>query len=272
MFAAVSPAVAESSEGGAIDSRSDASPVQSAARPYSLDIAEPVQLAGSDSRAADFQANVLPGFLKIMNERLTEARSAGDVSAMQLDPSKMTLKYDANVRAYFVGEGAGYRNTLGFSTAGSGVKGSDAELVFPDASSNSGYGGSGAAKRTSSAPLLAGDFVDLGTLSAGSNLDFFLIANGAAGGREVFSTQRSANRDGLVHSVSLAPDGSAFLLIGFEDLYGGGDRDYNDVVFAVEIGHANVASLAAPEPSLALGSMIAGASILCGYRRRWRVA
>jgi len=256
-FAALSFAVAEDS------------PVQSASRPFNLDITSPVQLAGSDSRSADFQSNTLGSFVNIMNDRLTEAHAAQSLSAMHLDPSKLTLKYDSSVRVYFVGEGAGYHNTLGFSTTGGGVNSSDAALIFPDASSNGGYGGNGSADRASWAPLAAGDFVDLGTLTAGSQLDFFLIADGANGGSDVFSTQQSQNRDGLVHAVSLAPDGSAFLLIGFEDLYNGGDRDYNDVVFAVEIGAANVAGLAAPEPSLALGSVFAGLAFL-GYRRRSR--
>jgi len=242
------------------------SPVQSAARPFKLDIAAPVQLAGSSASSAEFQKGILPGFEKLVNERLAESKAIEDLSASRLDPSKLTLAYDSNVRVYFVGEGAGYRNSLGFSTTGGGIDAKDAALIFPDASSNN-------EKRNSDNPLLAGDFVDLGKFSAGSQLDFFLIANGVNGGRDVFTTQQSENRDGLVHAVSIAPEGSSFLLIGFEDLFKGGDRDYNDLVFAVEIGRenvANLASLAAPEPSLAFGSAFAGVALL-GYRRRTRI-
>jgi Domain of unknown function (DUF4114) len=250
------------------------SPVQSAVRPYGLDIADEVQLAGSDAAAQDFQANVLPGMISVMNSRLNEYSVAQSFSSIALDPSKLVLGYDTNLRVYFVGEGAGYYNTLGFATTGGGVQASDAELVFPNASSNSGYGGNNSLVRTSSNPLQPGDFVDLGTYSAGTQLNFFLIADGASGGSNVYSTDKTQNRDGIVHAVSLAQDGSAYLLIGFEDLYGGGDKDYNDLVFAVYLGRANVEHLqniAAPEPSMAIGSAFACLSLV-GFTRRRQAA
>jgi hypothetical protein len=41
------------------------------------------------------------------------------------------------------------------------------------------------------------------------------------------------------------------LIIGFEDLLGGGDRDFNDLLFAVDIGAINIAALtASPEPAI----------------------
>lgn len=52
---------------------------------------------------------------------------------------------------------------------------------------------------------------------------------------------------------------SPYLFIAYEDLLGGGDKDFNDVIVAVDIGAANVASLlATPEPStwLMLGSLV----------------
>jgi hypothetical protein len=33
----------------------------------------------------------------------------------------------------------------------------------------------------------------------------------------------------------LIPD-SPLILVGFEDLWGGGDRDYNDILYVVDIG------------------------------------
>jgi hypothetical protein len=36
----------------------------------------------------------------------------------QLDPSKLGLKYGYNVSAFFINEGAGYRNQLAFSSTG----------------------------------------------------------------------------------------------------------------------------------------------------------
>jgi hypothetical protein len=43
------------------------------------------------------------------------------------------------------------------------------------------------------------------------------------------------NTDGVQHALSgVAPGGDA-ILIGFEDQTGGGDRDYEDVAFRVEM-------------------------------------
>lgn len=42
------------------------------------------------------------------------------------------------------------------------------------------------------------------------------------------------NADGLTHVVSgVTQDGNA-MLVGFEDILGGGDRDYEDLAFRIE--------------------------------------
>ena len=51
----------------------------------------------------------------------------------------------------------------------------------------------------------------------------------------------------------------------------GPDYDFNDVYFAVELGSANVAKImgvGAPEPSLALGALLAGGFLFGCSRRR----
>ena len=246
------------------------SPVQSPARPFKLDIVAPVQLAASDEESRQFQTEVLPGMLKLAHQSLSEKTTLANIQSISLDPSKLVLAEDASVRVYFLSEGAGYRNSLGISTTGDGPYGKDAALIFPDASSSEGFGGSNMLVRTSKEPLAAGDFVDLGTYQAGTSLDFFLIADGASGGTRFYSTALRLNRDRIVHAVSLAEDGSAYLVIGFEDMYGGGDLDYNDLLFAVHIGKVNVTSLVglnAPEPTLALGSLLT-LGMLAGFTRR----
>ncbi len=248
------------------------SPVQSAARPYKLDIVDKVQVAASDDASKAFQTNVLPAMLKLVNKNLGEYKTINSklAASISVDPSKLVLSFDSTARVYFLGEGAAYLNTLGISTTGGGPLSEDAALIFPNASSPVGLAGSGKLIRTSNEPLLPGDFVDLGAFKAGTALDFFLIANGATGGKDFFSTTTSLNMDGLVHAVSLAENGSAYLVIGFEDIKGGGDRDYNDLVFAVEIGKANVAGLGAPEPSLAVGALLGGMAFF-GFSRRRRI-
>ena len=247
------------------------SPIQSPASPFGLDIVAPVQLAGSDEASATFQSEVLPDILKLANQSLSEKNAPGNFNSIALDPANLVLAQDATVRVYFLNEGAGYSNSLGISTTDGGPLAPDAALIFPNASSSTGFGGTGTAIRSSTNPLAPGDFVDLGKFSAGTSLDFFLIADGANGGKTFFSTDVSLNRDGIVHAVSLAPDGSAYLIIGFEDLLNGGDKDYNDVLIAVEIGKVNVQTLAglgAPEPTLAMGAILAFGLLACGTRRR----
>jgi hypothetical protein len=227
--------------------------VQSAARPFGLEIVGKVMEGGSDSRSEDFQKNALPSVNALLSGTLGEKQRT-DASSFLLDPSKLQLKTDSDVRVYFVGEGAGYQNTLGFNTTGSGIESGDPLLIFPNASSPvSTYDPRKSPDRTSSAPLLPGDFVDLGKFAGGTLLDFFLIADGANGGKNVYSTDGSNNPDGLNHVVSFAyaTKDSPYLIIGFEDLYGGGDRDFNDLIFAVDIGLANIAALTGtPEPAL----------------------
>ncbi len=237
----------------------------------SLDIVAPTQYGGSDTYSAAFQQSVLPNLTQFVNTKLSEYQRVDD-SSYALDPTKLKLKNDADVRVYFVGEGASYHNTLGFTTDGSGnIDSSSAELIFRNASSSvTTYSPGTTVKRTGNEPLLPGDFVDLGEIDAGSQLDFFLIADGARGGKTVYSTQVSQNPDGINHVVSFAYaiPGSPYLIIGFEDLLGGGDRDFNDVIFAVDIGAGNIKDLVStPEPAhlLTLGSF---AGLAFWMRRR----
>jgi hypothetical protein len=236
------------------DSAGEKSPVQSSARPFKLDIVAPVMAAGSDDRSAAFQKEALPELNKFLQESLKEKVAVND-SRLLLDPSKLKLQEKSDVRVYFIGEGAAFSNSLGFNTSGTGVSEGDPQLIFPNASSTvSSYDPAKDPKRTSSAPLLPGDFVNLGRMDAGTILDFFLIANGASGGSDVFSTDQSANKDGINHVVAFAyaMANSPFLIIGFEDIWGGGDRDFNDLLFAVDIGATNIRNLTAtPEPAMA---------------------
>ena len=231
------------------------SSVQALARPFGLDITAAVQLAGSDAAAAEFM-EALPSITQLLNTRLSERLSFNDQMAFSLDPTKLLLATQSTARIYFVGEGAGYRNTLGYNALAEGsatpetVVTADSELIFPDASSSvSTYNANSNARRWLLAPLLPGDFVDLGTFASGTTLDFFVIANGANGGTNAYTAPASRNPDQLDHVVSFVLPDSPYLIIGFEDLFGGGDRDYNDVVFAVDIGAANLQRLiSTPEP------------------------
>lgn len=234
------------------------SPVQVKVQPAGLQTVAPVMQAGSDKSSATFQKEILQDVTKMLNVRLNETVAFKDASAMRLDPSKLVLQNQSDARVYFAGEGAGYHNTIGFNTwqvgqnAPKGAVGDNAKLIFPDASSSvSTYDPSSNIARTSSNPLLPGDFVNLGSYKANTVLDFFLISNGAAGGSNKFTADPARNSDGLNHVVSFALADSPFLIIAFEDMLNGGDRDYNDAIIVLDIGRANVANLTvAPEPAL----------------------
>ena len=254
---------ASASSGSSAASAGKVSPVQSTARPFGLNIVAPVMQAGSDGKSQSFQSSVLPSALKFINSALPEYKdNSKNSSVMSLDLSRLKLQTDYSVRAYFVGEGAGYANTLGFNTTGIGAKTGNPELIFPNASSSVGALPSGqTGVRSQGEPLLPGDFVNLGKTERGTLLNFFLIANGANGGQSVFTTAgASSNPDGINHVASFTPHlfavphlNSPYLFLSFEDMNGGGDKDYNDTIFALDVGKATVNYLlGTPEPSLCL--------------------
>lgn len=244
---------------------------------YGFDIAAQVNQAGSDSASADFQANYLPVFNQFINETLTEGAALSDISALRLEPVLLRLEEAYDVRVYFLAEGAGYHNTLGLTTISPDYQTQTASLIFPNATTfNNNYltgqTTQSLSKRTTRSPLLPGDFVDVGAIDAGTQLDFFLIANGANGGTTIFSPRQQGNPDLQQHVVSYAIPGSPYLFLGFEDLYGLGDRDYNDIVFAVDIGVANVeALLRTPEPgTVSVAIFLGGLLLLCERQNRHR--
>ena len=245
---------------------------QDSARPLGLDVAGPVMLAGSDEASAEFQTNELPTLMQFVDTNLSESQALENVSAVSLDPAELILYHDSNVRTYFLSEGAGYRNTLGYTTTGVIDEGA---LIYPDASSayTPPYQDTSSTEnlpRDNNTPLGPGDFVDLGMHEQGTQLDFFLIADGANGGNNIYGADglEGANPDGLQHMVAFAVPDSPYLLLGFEDLYGGGDLDYNDIVFVIDIGEVNVQNLvAAPEPAFWMMMALVGATGVWFYHR-----
>lgn len=195
----------------------------------------------------------------------------------QLDPSKLLLKYDHEVKVHFINEGAGYRNQLAFEATGATAA---SGLVFNDISSAESVGNWGGDA------LNLGDSVNLGVMKGGTQLDFWLKANGYSGGSNIFGTKTESNLDKLQHVVAYAYNN--YIVLGFEDLYGdlwasgidaatgkyneNSDRDFNDVVMVIDIGEANVQELTGvPEPATALALLGAGVAGALGLRRRQTV-
>ena len=121
-------------------------------------------------------------------------------------------------------------------------------LVFPLVQSTiSPVCSTGTGVRTSTYPLMAGDFVQLPTINAGQQLAFFLAANMNSSGTpsNVFYNGASNNTDGYQHLVAFFPDNnSQYIIIGFEDLsVPGSDKDCNDAMFVIDVGPLNAAAL-----------------------------
>ncbi len=152
-----------------------------------------------------------------------------------------------NVEVYFINEGASYHNKLLFSTDG----GESKTTIFEDASSaHSIYANGG--------PLALGEGRNLGSFEGSTLLSFLLKnPNGNVYGHDV-----SKNRDGLQHITAFKSDG--FLILGFEDLDVGGDRDYNDVVIAVRGLVDSEDSTSVPEPATGLAMLGVG---LFGFKK-----
>ena len=225
LFGTALTASAFTSTGGGV-----VSPVQSNVDPLGIPIVGPVLAANSDTTSKQFDQTVLPAALNFVGANLPEGQNnSANPALLSIDPSKITLATTVNLQAYFISEGAGYDNTLGFNPNGIGDGGPNARIIFPDIASQEDYNPNPATvygARTPEEPLLPGDFVNLGTFKAGTSLDFFLIANGANGGTPVYNSGgAAANPDGFDHvrAFTTSPN-SPYLFLAFEDLPNGGDQ------------------------------------------------
>jgi hypothetical protein len=136
-----------------------------------------------------------------------------------------------NVTATFLGSDAGYTDLLIFDPLGQ---------------NRTLFNGHKTALHTT---------IDLGSFSQGTELRFQLHVNNT--GENFFTGAASANSDNVFHASAVL-DNNHQAIVGFEDLRGGGDRDYNDLQFRV----TNVTNVSAvPEPST-WGMLIGGLGLL----------
>lgn len=73
--------------------------------------------------------------------------------------------------------------------------------------------------------------VPIPTYPAGTPLEFYIYVTNT--GRTYYMGDGTNNPDGIPHAV-VTPTGVGQAIVGFEDLFGGGDRDYDDNVFLFE--------------------------------------
>lgn len=201
-------------------------------------------------------------FSKYVN---TERLKIEDQELLLLDPTSLFWDGVDPVDVYFMNEGAGYRNQLLVS-----VNGGPKQMLFDDVSSPESI------LKNSDGPLALGDGGTLGEFDGPTQFEFFIKANGANGGSNVYGADAAANPDGLEHVLAYEyldkATGDNWIILGFEDLYGkhydeGGksDRDFNDVVFAVR-GLQGKPAAETPEASTVLGLLALGAAVTISRR------
>jgi hypothetical protein len=152
-----------------------------------------------------------------------------------------------NVIATFLGHEASYTNQL---------------FLFMFDPNNIPHAISGVIFNNKTSPV--GTSVNLGSFAANTELVFGIKVLNT--GHTFYTGAGSRNPDGIAHATvdfDMSP-----AVVGFEDLYGGGDRDYNDLVFSF----SNVQHERVPEPSslLLLGSGLVGVALSRARRRTSR--
>ncbi|MDH5428553.1 MAG: DUF4114 domain-containing protein [Nitrospirota bacterium] len=144
------------------------------------------------------------------------------------------VKDTGDVTVTFQGSNAGYTSTLYFG----------GQALF---SSNEASGTS----------------VTLNGFEAGQVLTFSILVQET--GHSFSTGSGSLNADGIAHAmVSNLEDGGT--LVSFEDLYGGGDKDYNDLMFSFSNTNSETKLVQNPEP----GTIILFGSGLLGLGA-WRL-
>lgn len=205
------------------------------------------------SQDQNFQS-LLPQFQALVQREGVEI-PAEQIQAQKLDFSQLFLKNTHNVRVWFLNEGAGYRNQLAYEA----VKGNQYNngMIFEDVSCLSTR--NKCASGNSDGVLDIGDFVDLGTIRGGTQLNFLLKGDGYNNPNgHIYGADSLLNPDGIQHIMAWTV--GDYLMMGFEDLFNGGDKDYNDVMIVVDFGKNNFTTRRVPEPSatsviMALGTV-----------------
>ncbi len=195
-------------------------------------------------------------FFKSHVNKERAALSATDLQP--LDANNLLFDTSETVEVYFIHEGAGYKNQVLFTAD------DQAPAMLIENASLQGSGGN----------LKAGDgFIlsDFEGLSDFAQFEFLIASNGyGKANPTLLYTDASKNSDGLEHVTAFGytdeATGDYYTFIGFEDIVGGGDLDYNDVVLVAK-GFTNPdAPVDVPEPIsslavLAVGAVAAGGAL-----------
>lgn len=237
---------------------------------FSKFLATTVAIAASTFTASAAQALQLTqsqweffnGFVQTERQAFTKL----ELKAINPNSMKWTGAADS-LEVYFINEGASYKNQLLFSANDGPLS-----MIFENVSSPNSI------LKNSDGPLALGEGKSLGSFEKGTEINFFLNSNGyssglnpagadpdteqARSGSKLLGADATQNRDGLQHMVAYSL--GEWTLMGFEDIIGGGDLDYNDTVFVVR----GVAGASVPESSAWMGVFGAGLVGMTAFRRR----
>ncbi|MEP3047963.1 MAG: DUF4114 domain-containing protein [Roseibium sp.] len=201
---------------------------------------------------------------------------SGGPNLVQL--TAMTIQGDYPVSVVFEGETAGYRNTFGYYKVLDDGTITDAKFIWPNASLQGSGGDLIQGQSREFLDVQQGDQIAFFIVSNGysrndgyNGLDMdtgslqFLNADGtiasvnsdsprlyhiAENGAQTlikydpyhtaaFGETVSLNPDNLLHTTGVLKTDAGTITLGFEDLFNGGDRDFDDSVFTVDLGLEN---------------------------------
>ena len=247
------------------------------------DITDQVALA-SDADIALQQAT------EELFDHLQEIEGVDPADLTGVDMSNISLPNEHSVSVTFQGEGAGYQNSLGYYKFDADGNITDVEFVWENASAQGSGGDLNPGESTVNLGLDAGEsfgFFIVGNGNSQNDYDQFgeghlefrdgdgsanadssdpqlvfvrddgtvIEVNGNVYHTAGMGDQTALNPDGEQHAVTGLNTVTGTLMIGFEDLLGGGDSDFNDLLISVDIGADNARELdpaaIAPEIDLA---------------------
>ncbi|MDX2215602.1 MAG: DUF4114 domain-containing protein [Oculatellaceae cyanobacterium bins.114] len=157
-----------------------------------------------------------------------------------IDSSHLFLNNTYAPRIAFLNEGAGYQSPVKLTATGATNGGA---TVFQNLS------GSNSILPSANAPLKLGDWVQISTIQAGTQLNLSVIPNGVSQPKNTpLSTDPSLNPVSVYNPNSPVfwtayADPSAtrpLIILGYEDIWGrSSDNDFNDGILALDVGPDN---------------------------------
>ena len=188
------------------------------------------KIYADDMMSESFHVPISDEYMNFVSSMFPERRVNSDFIDADQDPL-LFFTGQTNLDITFLSEGAGYRNSFGYYLLDENDQFISQRQIFNNASAV-GSGGN----------LGTGDSVMIQSTPEASYVGFYIKANGFRNRYgNVFYTEESRNGDGLDHVATYYDVEDRSLVMGFEDLWRGGDRDYNDLL--IKVSASNIQAL-----------------------------